>query len=77
MKKYSPFLESSDTYQGTVKQVSDIANSTEYPTIIEIEIDGKTKYIKPWLSERLPRESAVEVVIIDPEGYAEFIVYPR
>lgn len=77
MKNKSIFLESSDTYQGVVKQVSDVSGFTEYPTLIEIEVDGAKKFIKPWLEERLPRESAVEVVLVESNGYTDFIVYPR
>ena len=77
MKNSSVFLESSPTYKGVVKQVSDVKGATEYPTLIEIEVDGAKKFVKPWLEERLPREASVEVVLVESNGYIDAIVYSK
>jgi len=75
------FIEENITMLGTVKSVGAQSGSGDYSTLIEVidpQDETKTKFLKQWIPERLPRESAVEVLIVNPESeYPDVVVYPR
>jgi hypothetical protein len=80
-KSKSLFIEDNITMFGTVKSVGAQSGQGDYNTLIELvdpADETKTKFIKEWIPERLPRESAVEVLIVNPDSeYPDVVVYPR
>jgi hypothetical protein len=76
MKHINKLFQESITMSGVVKSHGKPSAEGDYPTTILIE-DGEHegKYITPWLPTRFPRESTVQVDIINPDSeYPQIIV---